>query len=307
MIMDISILRNDLQTYYREISKANAESLRQKFFALLDAFDAAHPGQSPYELKAAQYDCIADNITPILFDGVPFYFENGALDSYCDGCCTRGALYANGWLNVRNGHIFRDLDPHAYEIFNRNKAEQLYLTCGPYVDMEHFQMPKKIFRIGLRGIFEEAEAQLPLCETDEERGFIRCALTGLRAVRRMAEKFAAAAEFRLASETYMSRRECLTRIRRTAERAPWEPPETFCEGVCTLTFLRKTFGALDGVGFNSFGRVDRLLLDGYLHDIAAGISEDALYDDVRVFMLMWDCHFDRRRVMAGYADYEYEN
>jgi len=152
-----------------------------------------------------------------------------------------------------------------------------------------------LFRMGLGGIYAQ------LCRfsgqdlTAEEAEFFACARSGILALRTIAEKFAAAAE-----------KEGMTRLAEIARRVPWEAPQTFHEGLCTMAFLRKALGALEGVGFQSFGRVDVLLRPLYQRDIARGVSEEAMLDDLCKFLLIWHCAMDQSKP-ANSFEYELEN
>ena len=54
-----------------------------------------------------------------------------------------------------------------------------------------------IIRCGLESFYNEAEAELKNCATEEEGVFLRSAMRGLLAVKRIAEKFAEAADRKL--------------------------------------------------------------------------------------------------------------
>lgn len=291
-------IKDTLTDFYINELPNMAKGISERVFARMDSYDAEHPGESSYRLKARLYEAIADEITPVIFDDIPYFFETGALLAFSDGKFNRGGLiHANGWLYLRNEHIFKDADPHAYEIYQRNGAARLYAQTGTYVDIMHVGLPmKKIFKVGLEGIYDECLATLKKCETDEEREFIECAISGVLALRKIMLKLADAANKR-----------GLGRLADIAGRIPWNPPSTMHEGLCTLAFIRKALGALEGVGFNSFGRVDLLLLPLYDSDIKRGVSEQSLLDEVTRFLLIWDCALDKREPMQHNYEYELEN
>lgn len=302
--MEYNNLKAELKHYYKESVHNSVEALREKVYARLDEFDKKNPGLSSYKLKAAQYKAIAEEFTPVLFDRMPFYFETGALEAYSDGAYCRGGRHANGWMFKKNAHISNDISPENERLFCKNMSDILYLTCGPYFDIEHSPIPmEKIFSVGLKGVYEEAKTELENCESNEERDFIESAMTGLKALKLMAEKFSAEANRRLESETDAENIRCFELIAKTAGRVPWNPPATFFEGLATFAFMRKALGSLEGYGYNSIGRPD-LLLEKFLDNSS---SAEQNYDDMRRFMLIWDCHVDRDKIMSGYADYEYEN
>lgn len=165
----------------------------------------------------------------------------------------------------------------------------------------------KIFTVGLSGVYDEAAEALTRCNTAEERDFVEAAIAGIKAIRHIGEKFTAEARRRLETETDADTIRCLQKIAETADRVPWNPPQTFYEGVAALAFMRKAIGSIEGYGYNSMGRPDLLLAPLMEKDRAAGVSDAELYDLMCRFMLIWDCHVDHTKIMLGYSEYEYEN
>lgn len=165
----------------------------------------------------------------------------------------------------------------------------------------------KIFTVGLSGVYDEAAEALTRCNTAEERDFVEAAIAGIKAIRHIGAKFAAEAKRRLETETDADTIRCLQKIAETADRVPWNPPQTFYEGVAALAFMRKAIGSIEGYGYNSMGRPDLLLAPLMEKDRAAGVSDAELYDLMCRFMLIWDCHVDHTKIMLGYSEYEYEN
>lgn len=297
-----------IRRYYKETVHNSVESLREKVYARLDNFDSENPGLSSYKQKAEQYKIIAEEFNPVLFDHIPFYFETGALEAYSDGAYCRGGRHANGWMFKKKAHISNDISPENEKLFYQNISDVLYLTCGPYFDVEHTPIPmEKIFEVGLKGIYAEAESELKKCTEDEESDFIESAMAGLKALKLISEKFSLEAKRRLENETDPENIRCFKLIAETAGRVPWNPPETIYEGLATFAFMRKALGSLEGYGYNSIGRPDLLLVKCLENSKVAGISDEEIYDYICRFMLIWDCHVDREQIMSGYADYEYEN
>ena len=268
---------------------------------------------SVLEEKLMQYDVITEEFEPVIFRTVPYFYETGVLTSLCDGSLYakgHGFVQANGWVYTKNEHIFKDQDPELYELMNVQKAEKLYLICGPYNDVEqHFNFNCRPFlEIGARGIYERAEAELSLAECDDEREFLRAVCHGMLTLKKMAEKFALKAEEMLKNEESLEHKRNLSLIASAAHRVPWERPRTLHEALSALAFLRVAMGSLEGAGPNTFGRLDKDLIDFYRRDIAEGrLTEDEAYDLVLQFLLIWDCHYDHDMIMRGYADHELEN
>ena len=289
-------IRATLDSFYRQTLPTMAERTREETFRKMDRYDAENPGQSAYALKSKLYETIAETIQPVIFKDIPFFFETGALVPFCDGRYSRGGIHANGWLYLRNQHLFEELDPETYSIYQANKKAGLYYQTGVYTDMMHIGLPlKKLFRIGLTGIYEQLCQSCEQELTQEEAEFFTCAKSGILALKTMACKFAEAAE-----------KEGMEELAETARRIPWKAPQTFHEGLCAMAFIRKALGALEGVGFSSFGRVDVLLAPLYENDIARGVSQEDMLDDLCKFLLIWHCTMDQSKPVTV-SEYEMEN
>lgn len=286
-----------------------AEAFHQEMFALLDA--ACTPDMNGYQRKSLQYRTITDHCEPILFRTSPFYHELGTMSAHCDGCGEfRGHVHAGGWNYIRSSHMFRDQDLDLCEKRVCQGRENLYLICGAYCDSrQHFIFNNRpIFRGGLKSLYEQAQAQLKNAATQEETDFLTSASEGLLCLKEISEKFSRAAGERLKTASDPIERSNLERIRDAAAHTPWNAPRTFYEALNTLAFTRTVAGALEGVGYNTFGRPDLDLLPYYERDLAAGIlTKEEAYDLIEAFLLTWDCHYDHDMKMVGYADHELEN
>lgn len=307
--MDFQELREELTHYYWYEINDEAEAFRQKMFALLD--DTRTPDMNGYARKALQYRMIAEYCTPRLFQASPFYHELGTMSAHCDGAGElRGHIHAGGWNYGRSEHLFVDQDPELWKVRCEQGSRQLYLICGPYCDSrQHFTFNcKPLFRAGLKGLYDEAQAQLLQAETDDERDFLRAAMQGLLSLKLISEKFAEAADAALETARDPQERARLLRIREAAAYTPWQAPRTFYEALNLLMFCRTVCGALEGVGYNTFGRVDVELWPFYERDLAEGrLTKDEAYELIQAFLLTWDCHYDHDMKMVGYADHELEN
>ncbi len=290
-------IRSTLCDFYFTDLPTRAERVRQRVYREMDAYAAQHPDASAYELKAHQYACIAEAAEPVILPGIPFCFETGALVAFSDGRFNRGAEHANGWLFHKNLCLYEEADPHAFKVYRRQKDERFYAQGGVYSDFMHKGIPMtKLFRTGLSGILEEVKSAEKDCDTDEERQFLTCAAAGISALCRIEERFAESAKE--AGEPELA--ELISRV-------PYHAPKTFREGLCTLAFMRKALGALEGVGFSSFGRVDVLLSPLYENDEKRGVDRETQKDLVTRFLLIWDCALDKRVKMEKAFEYELEN
>ncbi|NLE66522.1 MAG: hypothetical protein GX608_03790 [Lentisphaerae bacterium] len=304
----IEALRDELADYYRRLLPdaqlpANP-AYRHPFESLMDACDAAHPGLSAYRLKAMQYEIIADNFRPVLFNNSPFYYEMGTKPAQCDG--NPWWKHPGGWLQRRNNHLFRDVNPTDYFLSRERSAQRIF--TGAYVDVDHHCFPMAaVIENGLETIYRQAAEARGRCASPEESEFIDCAMRGLLAVKKIADKFADAAEERLKTGAEEPQRRFLRRIADSAREAPWRKPATFYEGLNTLLLLREAGGSLEGVGTTSLGRPDRLLADLYRRDIESGrLTPAEAYDLVCRFLLTGDCRYDKSKPVETYSDHEME-
>ena len=309
--MNYSSLRDELRAFYGDGFAEAPRIFAEKCHGILDSL--FKDGMSVSEQKMLQYRVISELFEPTVFKNLPFYFETGAINAISDGggrAKGYGYWLAGGWTYLRNHHLFEDRDPDLYAKRRIQSAEKLYLICGPYNDtLQHFNFNlRPILQGGLKGIYERAQSLMPLAKNRDEAEFLQGVCEGMLGLKKMAEKFAAKAEEMLRAERENEHAANLRAIADTAKRVPWEAPCTFYEALCTLAFLRPAFAALEGVGPNTFGRVDKDLIGFYREDIAEGrLTREGAYDLICRFLLLWDCHYDHDMVMAGYADHELEN
>ncbi len=293
--MSIEALRRELQDYYRTRSfERLGKSFQSPLWPIMDEFAAAHPDYRPLRLKAALYECIAERFEPVIFKNSPFYSEMGLNVAECDGA---PFLSAAGWLLLRNLHLFQDADPDEYRRYVAAERHGVHLAYGPYPDIDHHCCSfTSILRDGLASVFERARAALPQCESPEETEFIEAAITGLLAVKKIAEKFACAAERAAEEAETPEQRRFMAMAAATARKIPWQPAETFYEALCSLWFVHEVGASMDGVRIYVLGHLDRLLGDFYRRDLAAGrITRDEAYDLLCRYLVYLDCKIDLTR------------
>ena len=309
--MNREALRGELYDFYLHGDGERAKTFADKCFSILDA--SVSDKMSVTQQKMLQYDVITEEFEPVIFPHVPFFYETGVLTSLSDGArYAKGHnfVHANGWAFCRKQNIFWDQD---MELFKRRQAhaeERLYLICGPFNDTsQHLNFNSRPFlEEGAKGIYERAEAELALAETEDEREFLQGVCHGMLSLKKMAEKFSKKAAEMLKSETDEECRRYLRLIEESAKRIPWEAPRSFYEALATLAFLRTAMGSLEGAGPNTFGRIDKDLISFYRADISSGaMTEEEAYELICQFLIIWDCHYDHDMPMEGYADHELEN
>lgn len=304
--MKYNNMRNELKKYYTEQSYKNAEKYLQEGAEKLDAL--YDENMSSYEMKVLQYSVISEMLEPVLFENSPFWFETGIIPGYSDGACDfHGKRHIGGWTYWKNRHKFIDQDKETWELTQRQRGELFYLVCGEYNDtIQHFPLYfREIFTVGLKGIYEKAKEVSGNAQTEKEKQFLNAVCEGLLCVKKISEKFAEKAEELLKSNP---ENENLRRISVSALRCPWEKPADLYEALNTYAFMRKIIGTLEGVGPNSFGRIDVDLYPFYEADINSGkLTKDEAYELIAKFLITFDSCYDHDMKMCGYADHELEN
>ena len=302
-------LRAELRDFYENKANGLAAAFCAHTTPLLD--EAYEEGMSVYAQKALQYRVIAAECEPILFENSPFYYEMGTLSAHCDGARDfRGHSHAGGWVFRRNYHFFKETNRALYEKKKAQANELLYLICGVFNDMsQHFCFNHRpILEHGFRGVYERAEQELKRATTENERDYLQATMQGALAVKQIAEKFAQVAKRCEKSAKNDEARARYARIAESAARCPWEGAQSFYEALNTLAFCRKALGSLEGVGFSSFGRVDKDLYPYYQRDMENGtLTREEAEALIRQFLITFDMHYDHDMKMVGYADHELEN
>lgn len=309
--MKYSELREELKDFYWTGDVERSKSFAEKCFSVLDK--KVTEDMPVIEQKLLQYDVISDLFEPVVFKNSPFYYETGVLTSLSDGARwakNHGFTMANGWVYTRNAHLFWEQNEELNERRQAQCDERLYLICGPFNDTsQHFNFNNRpILERGLKGIYEDATAELAKTNNPEETEFLNAVCHSMLVLKNMAEKFADKAKGMLESERDEAYRKNLSLIADTASRIPWEKPETFYEALCVLAFMRTALGSLEGIGPNTFGRIDVDLYPFYKADVEKGIlTYEKAHELAAKFLIMWDMHYDHDMPMVGYADHELEN
>ena len=307
--MNYPELRAELRDFYENKANTLAAEFRAHAEPLMDA--AFEEGMSVMAQKALQYRVIAEECRPILFENSPFYYELGTLAAHCDGARDfRGHSHAGGWVFRRNYHFFKETNPALYQKKKAQANELLYLICGVFNDTsQHFCFNHRpILESGFQGIFESAAAQLEMARSEKELDYLQATMVGALAVKKIAEKFAKVAKRCEKTAKSGEERARYARIAESAARCPWEGAKTFFDALNLLAFCRKALGSLEGVGFSSFGRVDKDLYPYYKRDIENGtLTREQADVLIRQFLITFDMHYDHDMKMVGYADHELEN
>ena len=303
--MEYQKLREELKQYYWVDSYANAEKYLKESTEKLDA--QYNEKMSTYEMKALQYRVITELMDPVLFPHCPFYYETGILPGMSDGARDfHGYKHAGGWTHWKKQHLFVEQDEELWQERCMQVEELMYLICGAYNDSDqHFQFNHRpILEKGVKGVYQEASDQLKKAENTEEREFLQAVCEGLLCVKKISEKFAEKAK--KLSEQYPENTN-YRRIAQSASRTPWEKPQSFYEALNLYALMRKVIGSLEGIGPNSFGRMDMDLYPFYERDIRDGkLTKEEAKELIGQFLLIFDCHYNHDMTMEGYSDHELE-
>ncbi len=309
--MTNTAMREELKSYYLT-GKAD-ENSRAFFDKCMPEIDSRYTDDmNQYDTKILTYRTIAEMFEPVIFKNSPFYHETGTITALSDGArMYHGNKHAGGWTYFRNEHLFEKQNKELWQLRCRQGYEELfYLICGPYNDVhQHFSINNRPFlEIGLKGVYEKAKKALKDAKDGDETDFLTAVCEGMLQLKRMAEKFGKKAESLIPDAANEEEKKNLELVAKTAKRVPWEAPENFYEALCTLAFMRRGLGALEGVGPNTFGRIDMDLYPFYKNDIDSGtLTKDRAYDLICKFLITWDMHYDHDMKMVGYADHELEN
>lgn len=303
--MKYTALRKELRAFY--------DALEEKAYRFNEVCSAILEKSVTEDMPAARqkailYEVIAQEAEPAVFRNSSFYYEPATMSATTQGegensRAPLAELHPGGWLYRRNRHKFVDADPVLFE----NSRVPFYSWCGEYGDFRyHFTFNiKPVLSSGLRSLYEKAEAALQTPCTDQERIYLESTLSGLLSMKKLIEKFAAAADKALLSAESDEEKTRLSRISKTARRVPWEAPATFYEALNTIALIGKLIGAMEGVNNTDMGRLDLLLLPFYENDLKEGrITPEEAQDLITEFLLLWECHFDMDKKHEGTHNFE---
>ena len=291
--MKIDRLLEEFKAYYSQrYLKLWPKDQESPLWDIMDAYANEHPECSICELKAMQYETIAKNFQPVLFRNSPFFFEMGLKFAEARGCPDYG-LPAS-WLTLRHNHKVREKSTKEVDQYHACSKYGIHSAFNFWDHHHHTTNSTNIIKYGLESFYNEAERELGNCKTPQETTFLKCAMRGLLAVKRIAEKFAEAAEARLKIACDPQEQKFLAMIAQAARRVPWKPAETFYEGLAMFPFLYEVIASLEGNGLSAFGRLDYVLGSLYEHDLAAGkITQDEAYDLLCRMLCFTDCRYDK--------------
>ena len=297
MFIDMEKLRDELKSWYFANTAViwREKQPMAELYLLLDEFDRGHPGLNALQLKTAQTEIIADWFTPVLFPHSPFPSEMGLkpAEDYGNGSAGRN------WIFGRNQHLFADIDP---EMWHQVKAARMggLHECTSYPDLDHHVFPvRNVLQNGLVFYYEKA-MRLALATADpEKKEFCECAARSLLAVKKILQRFAAAAGDMLAEAEDESAKACLALIAKSGD-VPWRKPETFYEGLSSTWLLHEITASVEGLAMGTIGHPDYELIDLYRADIETGrITSDEAKELIAAFLCYIDCKQDYTKNLSA--------
>jgi len=308
-------LRKQLRAYYPSDGQGTNQRCKEPALAeayekikqALEAWAAGHPGYDALDVRRESYRLLAEQFVPVLFTECPFYFEAGVNGGWSGD---RPARLVNALCN----RFYREqglIPDEAFELLHARINQHFALCCGPFSDdMHHLPPFHAVMTQGFAGLRADTAAALAKCPANDPHGrkFLETALAGFDAVHAIQLAFAKRAEEILKHpDLKPHERRNMELVAVAAKRCPWEPPQTFHEGLNTLWFLREILGYADGLNCFALGRPDAWFIGLYRADLAAGrLTEAEARDLAARFLLQADCHYDGMVPVAHYSDHELE-
>lgn len=295
-------LRQEMAEYYRRYRAANREHfpnlpLRRAILATMDEYLLAHPDCHPSLLKARLHEEMAERFEPVIFPHSPFFFEMGLRCSENWGTPQPPEVTVGAWLHHRRWQQLSADRPEKsliwlHQGYNPDSPSHLWNIHDGFDCDHHCLGYTKLLRVGVNGLLAEIAARQEQPCTDHQAANLEAMARSCRALLRVAERFAAQARRLLVVAGDPEARRNLALLADTAGRIPAEPPRTFYEGLAMLWFLREATATLEAIGVSVLGHLDRLLIDLYRADLAAGrLTEAEARDLLARWMLPTDVKF----------------
>jgi len=273
------LIVRDMTKYYRELDLSKDASF-QRVKGLVDReIQGAlkeNPNLSAVELKSLIHSFIAEHFEPVIFTDTPFFYEMGLRNADSWGGCR---LVDELFVLKQTDQVFSDAEVRrAFEDFDELRAQigegwqthlGLYRTPTPGFDTDHNSIGYSLlFKIGIRGLLERtAKAKEGFSPDSAEYVFCSSCERSLRAVIKIAYKFALSAEKAIEACENEAQRKYMEMIASSARHIPEYPPRNFYEGIAFIWFMREVTASLESVGISTLGQVDLLLGELYEKEI----------------------------------------
>ena len=248
----------------------------------------------PYEKKAVVYKGAAELCDVKVFPGSPYFYElvsgrerNTSQNGYPPG------PGLEGWYTRKT----QDYMDRFGEWIHPYQEEDL-IWGAVFTDMAHHTMGyEKVLRLGLKGIYDQAEMYLHSCTDERKKAFYRSVQTMCLSLKQIAENFAIEAERLQKEETNRDYICSLQELSEAAKRVPWEAASGFYEALCVILFMKEMAIDLEGMAVAVLGHLDRILLPYYEEDVKNG---RLTYEQAKNYMAHWLVHTDARWDLQGF-------
>lgn len=251
----------EFDSYYSSFDPCTG-ALLEKLNKLAEGWENA----SSCEKKTSMHELFSRECPVHLFRESPFFFEI----SSGRGRYTWGGLQSPAGSYLHNTSADQWLNPYAAATERDRREGYLHGWNNPVGFDHHCPGYDRILEIGINGIIARAVDALNDCTDEKKQEFYRCVIRSNRALLRLADRFREKAEELEALAQDDAERAHYRRIADAAAWVPANPPRTFYEGLCTVLFYRECVGSMEGIGFSTFGQLDRMLYPLYRADIDTG-------------------------------------
>ena len=269
----------------------------------MDEYYRRNPQSDAMQLRKEYYRIVSEEFVPKMFRNSPFYFAAGINGGW--------AKNPGRWfqINLTEPVFQKSIPADDLQRYYDRCGARFILCCGPFVDAMHHLPPfTRLLQSGFSGVWNDVQKEWKHCTDPEKRRFLETASAGLEAIRSIQWKFRDSALEMLKDPSLTAeQKKFMEMAAASAERAPWEPPQTFFEGLNLFCFVREILSLTDSLMTFSLGHPDDMLYDLYQADLAAGrITPDEAYDLLCRFMVISDSHYDGAKTVHGYSDHELE-
>jgi formate C-acetyltransferase len=300
---DLSELRAELWDYYRDRTysalrdrglESELEQVRARVWTEMDDYAGAHPHETVVSLKSRLHERLAEAFVPKVFRHTPFVFEMGLRAAENWG--TPAPFHVGSWTLNRFQARCTETEAcglvHRYSIHAPESPYRLWNVYNVFDTDHHCLGYSWLLEHGVEGILDQVEAQRRNAVEPGKADFLNAVERSARAVLRIAERFRQCARGLLAQETDPQGRRFLEMAVDGLGRVPAAPPQSFYEALLSLWFLREVTASIEAVGVSVVGHLDRLLIDLYRADLAAGrMTREEAADLLARWMVPTDVKF----------------
>ena len=280
-----SNFETELEQYYSSFDSCEAELINKLNIMLTES-----EGFSSYELKTRMYELLSEACPVHLFNNCDFFFEisSGRPRS------SWGGLQSQVGSFLHSGERGKWIQEYLNKI-QKDCQDSFFSGYSPVSFDHHCPGYDEILNQGLIGIIHQAETLLQNCKDERKIEYYNCVIRANKALKRLAERFSLEAE-RLKSETKDPiLREHFEKIANTAKRIPYNPAGSFYEGLCAVLFYRECVSSMEGIGFSTFGHLDRMLYPLYEKDIKSGaITKEEAFQLICDLLIYTEIRFDAK-------------